>query len=505
MTASGAETPPGDAWDPVRRGLLRLAKTWIVLTAVSVAVQLATTHAEAAVRAGDAGAQHRVVLATLLAVLFQIFYLPVGVLLSWDAVRLARAPASSSAVLPARVAAAGFAATVLLGAVLLIGATGEGAGDSARPLALALGGARFAALVGLALALIQLARARALAPSPQGAGALIALCVLDAGLPLWRVLTGAALLAGQSPWLSRFVLLAVQISLAALIVSSARRVARNLPGAPAEGEREADGARAAEPPTKEAPERDSDPDQQQHRSNRARNGDASHERTAERARSEKSLPELGLPVGQAVIIALLATLGGATLPAWDAVRDDRLIKALLDRFAEPGAASPAGLGFAFVGSLLLGVILARVLSQDVYRARLAFAGLLLVGGGYTMVTAHDMATARSREINAWAVCGTGLTATGEQALPHVAPRDVAGPLDETGRGCVTLGEHRDQYAERHPRGELRDGAVQIWSRFHGDRVRFFGGTLASLLLFLLSGVALVRAPATLENGRNSAS
>jgi hypothetical protein len=136
-------------------------------------------------------------------------------------------------------------------------------------------------------------------------------------------------------------------------------------------------------------------------------------------------------------------------------------------------------------ALALAVALFRAIPASPYGARALFAIGLLLGGGYTLLSAQRLATARSHELDRWPICETGGTASGTPML--VRTREVDGPKTADGTPCVEGVEMREEHSVNHPTGNLRDGIIQIWIRFREDRARFFAGTLLSLLLLGLSG------------------
>ena len=467
-----------------RRGLRLLARTWVVLTLVSVAAQLYSTHL---LQVSSVATEEKA--GMLLALLFaNLAYLAIYVVLSLPltvgALRVTRVPPQTRALGPSLAATLGFGASAVLTLVLLLSNL---ATDEARTASEAtvqsywvlLALARIVALVGLALALIRLARfAKAPLSSLRG-GALMALAAIDSLIPLWRVLSHAPpALQLEHPWLYRALLTSIQLALALLLVQTLSQVRAALapfeekePKAPAEAEPEAEPVAppAEEPEEPEPAEEEPEPE-------------PPAPSVRDDSAADRHPPEPTSP-GRRLAAVILVALSLTVLPLWDASWHH----VVAGRHAWPWVL----LAVAVVGSLLL----YRTLSSRPYAARLVFLLLAGIAGAYTLVSLAEVATARSQSIDAWPVCETATGVDGEYIdLDQLPIHDnVEGPKLETGEACVLAAERRNEHRQRYPHGNLQDGIVQIAIRFPFDRGRFLWGTGLELLALALAGFWVFRA------------
>ena len=184
-------------------------------------------------------------------------------------------------------------------------------------------------------------------------------------------------------------------------------------------------------------------------------------------------------VAKRKLLTAALTLGAVSvLPLWDAVASGWFGP------LPPADPQPAWLvlGLPALG-VFAAIAIARILDRSPYAARGVFALAVSCGLIYAGSSAYESALARSHEVDAWPVCETWLGPDGEPVEIHPSPHPPThdGPHLDNGQPCTQAVELRHKHRAEHPRGDLRDGIVQIWLRFRDERGRFFGGTLWVLL------------------------
>lgn len=438
------------SWSSVRSGLGWFAGAWLVLTVAGVGVQLHSLRLAPGVAARDPSAMLALAIASYS---YQAVYAVLAIVVAVALLRITRVPPSTRAVTPALIAAVSFVAVVVLTVALLLGVSGGSSESmSTRELWSLVGAARAVGLLALVLAFARIGKSLERPLAPVLVGACFALAAVDAGFPLYRLWS---VREGAAPTTERSGLILVQVALAIALVDAARRVrAAVTPEARAEAERPREPE--SDTPVEEEDEPGSEPDA--------------------RAPTPHAPSELPPAFRNLAALAVFGLVG--LLPMWDAVLAANSVGALGDALTgAPGTEWPkVGLAMC-VGGALAALVLRRWVQTAPYAARGLLLLAVLASLGYSAPVVLDAARFRSRQIDGWPVCETGLDTEGNLPnLDSIYRGTYDGPRLPTGEPCTLAAERRDRHAESAPHGELTDGLIQIGSRFPDDRRRVFWGS-----------------------------
>ena len=469
----GAQAENDPALVEVRRGLSVVLLCFVLITLASVATQLLNTSAVIAARDDPRVARSVMATSSLATLLYRLFYSLMTAFLAAAAGRIARAQGGGHA-------RAFWTTAVCLALAAVVNLVLLKAGDAIALLGLYM----VCRAVGIATLLwgtLQLATTFARRPAAL-LGLLFTFFALDLGLPFLDLTKSAWGIA--HPWPLRLLTLLPQLGLTVLFGWIGLLVLRALPE-PEDAKRAAPAGRARGDASEQAHADRLEPDPELESDSELEPGPDLESADAAEIATDRDREGASAQVG----VVALTVLGAATLPLIDFFGDARVLEGLASRLYGHGARGDAtSLAVLLIPAfaLVMARSLFRAFPAEPYRARLVFVLIALAGGGYTLHSAYALPLARSTVVSQWPNCdGTAQVAAN-------SPDGISGPRLSDGRPCIYVAERPGMMRGGSHETSVRDGIVHIVTRFPQDRLRFFGGTLLSLLALGWSGWRVFR-------------
>ncbi len=459
MGAAKAESD--SALVEIRRGLSLALLCFVLITLASAATQLLNTNALIAARDDPRVARSVMATSALATLLYRLFYSLMTAFLAAGAARIARVGGGSHT-------RAFWTAAVCLGLAAVINLVLLKAGDALAVLVL------YVLCRGVGVAALLWGTSQLAGIYARRSAAVMALLfaafAVDLALPFFDLTRSAW--GSAHPWTLRLLTLSPQLALTSLFGWVGLLVLRALPEPEDAAARAASDRAQREQAEHDAEEQEPEPDPEP--------ADGAKEVAADWDRRG---------AGAEIGVVALGLLGAATLPLVDFFGDARVLEVLASRLFGHGArgdATSLAVLLIPVFALVMARALLRAYPAAPYRARLVFVMMALAGGGYTVHSAYALALARSEAVSQWPDCD------GTAQSPGTGSDGISGPRLSDGRPCAHLAERPGMMRGGSHEISVRDGIVHIVTRFPRDRMRFFGGTLLSLLALGWSGWRVFR-------------